>query len=388
MEITGNSVRPSGPLQGVRIIELAGMGPGPFAAMMLADMGAQIIRVERPPQGPPSQRKSAILRSRRSIAVDLKHPDGAAVIVRLLGRSDGLLEGFRPGVAERLGVGPDVALKANPALVYGRITGWGQEGPLSAAAGHDLNYIALTGALGAIGEPDRKPVPPLNLVGDFGGGGMLLAFGFVCGLLHARATGEGQVIDAAMVDGASLLMQMFFATHGEAALRGQRGTNLLDGGAPFYDVYETADGRWISLGSLEPQFYRELRERLGLDEALFDAPRDRSRWPAQRARIAEVVRRRTAADWDDALAGTDVCYAPVLSVQEAPTHPHNVHREVHIDVGGDIQAAPAPRFSVTSPSPPSPSRAVGADTREVLGSFGFPGTEIEELISRGVVATA
>ena len=376
-----------GPLEGVRIIELAGIGPGPFTGMMLADMGAEVIRVDRLGGNPSSAvGHETLFRSRRSIALDLKSDAGAETVLRLVEGADGLFEGFRPGVAERLGVGPDAALARNPTLVYGRMTGWGQEGPMAQAAGHDMNYIALAGALHAIGEAGRKPIPPLNLVGDFGGGGMLLAYGMVCGLLHAQRTGAGQVVDAAMVDGTGLLMNMFFAFRHSGLFAFERGANMLDGGAPFYDTYRTADDEWISLGPIEPQFYALLKEKLGLDPELFANQYDQPRWEEQRAEIAAVVASRTRAEWDEALLGTDVCYAPVLTLEEAAAHPHAVARRAHVEVGGMTQAAPAPRFSASPPADPAPANTPGDDTRAVLADFGFADDEVADLLAQGVVA--
>ena len=376
----------AGPLAGIRIIELAGIGPGPFAGMMLADMGAEVIRVDRAGGNwGATFGHATMFRNRRSIALDLKSPEGAETVLRLAEQADAMFEGFRPGVAERLGVGPDEALARNPALVYGRMTGWGQDGPLAQAAGHDMNYIALSGALHAIGETGRGPVPPLNLVGDFGGGAMFLAFGMLAGLLQARSTGVGQVVDAAMVDGASALMHMFFAMKAQGLMKPERGSNLLDGGAPFYTTYETADHEWVALGPIEPQFYAELREKLQLDDPLFDNQMDASRWPEQRARLAEVIAGHTRDELDELLAGTDACYAPVLDLEEAAAHPHNVARGVHIEVDGIVQPAPVPRFSVTTPDTPTPSVSAGAHTREVLEGFGFADDEVADLLARGIV---
>ena len=377
-----------GPLSGVRIIELAGIGPGPFCAMMLADMGADVIRVERSsavrggdPDVPPAD---VMLRGRRSIGVDMKSPEGIETVMRLVESADGLIEGFRPGVTERLGVGPDDCLALNPRLVYGRMTGWGQEGPYAQAAGHDINYIALAGALESMGRQGEAPVPPLNLVGDFGGGGMYLAFGMVCALLEARSSGEGQVVDAAMVDGAASLMTFFHGFRAMGIWNDERGTNLLDTGAHFYDVYECADGNFVSIGSIEPQFYAELRQHLGLDDDAFDEQLNPQRWPDLKARIAEVVRGRTRDEWDAILRDTDVCYAPVLSLDEAPKDPHHVARGTFVEVDGVAQAAPAPRFSRTSPDVPRAWTAAGADTRDVLASFDFDDAEIERLVAAGV----
>lgn len=374
-----------GPLEGLRIIELAGIGPGPFAGMMLADMGAEVIRVDRR-GGNPSAASGhrAMFRNRRAIAVDLKSDAGVEVILRLCESADGLFEGFRPGVVERLGVGPDDCLARNPRLVYGRMTGWGQDGPLATSAGHDLNYIALTGALHSIGRRGGPPVPPLNLVGDFGGGGMLLAFGMVCALLETQRSGRGQVVDAAMVDGAAALMAMFYDMRAQGLFSEERGTNLLDSGAHFYDVYETADEKWIALAPIEPQFYAQLRALLELDDDLADQG-DPSTWPEMKERLAAVVRTRTRAEWDELLSGTDACYAPVLSLDEAPQHPHNAARGTFVDVDGVTQPAPAPRFSRTPAADPRPAARPGTDTEAVLRDHGFGDDEIAELLGAGVV---
>lgn len=379
----------AGPLTGTTIIELAGIGPGPFAGMMLADMGAEVIRVDRPGGNPMSALGHDVLfRNRRALNVDLKSSEGIEVLLRLVERADGLYEGYRPGVAERLGFGPDVCLERNPRLVYGRMTGWGQEGPLAPRAGHDINYISLAGALYHSGRAGQPPTPALNLTGDFGGGGMLLAYGMVCALLEAERSGQGQVVDAAMVDGAAALMAMFFSQRAQGMLRPERGTNMLDTGAHFYDVYETADGQWISIGSIEPQFYAQLRQHLDLDDPIFDEQINAEKWPEMKERIAEVVRTRTRDEWDEVLGDTDVCYAPVLSLDEAPRHPHNVARDTFVEVDGVSQAAPAPRFSRTAPDEPSPRTDAGAHTREVLADHGFDEDEIEALLEAGTVDQA
>src|SRR5499427_4045756 len=311
-----------GPLAGVRVVEFAGIGPGPFAAMLLSDMGADVIRIDR--KGGRSPAKSEVTyRGRKAVALDMKKPEGVEAALRLIDQADALLEGFRPGVMERLGVGPDVCLKRNPKLVYGRMTGWGQEGPLAKAAGHDQNYIALTGALHAIGRRGQKPVPPLNLVGDFGGGGMLLAFGMVCGLLEAQKSGKGQVVDVAMTDGAALLFGAIAGLHGSGYWTDTRGANLLDSGAHFYDVYETSDGKYVSIGSIEPQFYKILLDKLGLADADLPAQMDRAAWPALKQRFEALFRTRTRDEWCQIMEGTDICFAPVLGIAEAPQHPHN-----------------------------------------------------------------
>jgi alpha-methylacyl-CoA racemase len=336
----------AGPLSGLRIIELAGIGPGPFAAMMLADHGAEVIRVDRPAAR--IDARDPLLRSRRLIGVDLKSPEGKAKVRELVKSADGLIEGFRPGVTERLGLGPDVLLADNPKLVYGRMTGWGQTGPYAAAAGHDINYIALAGALHAYGRAGEKPTPPINMVGDFGGGGMMLAFGMVSALLHAQKTGQGQVIDAAMTDGAATLMSMIWGFRANGIWSDDRGTNMLDTGTHFYDTYETSDGKWISIGSIEPQFYAELRRLAGLvDDKDFDEQMDRSAWGPLKAKLTALFLGKTRDEWCALMEMTDVCFAPVLSMAEAPSHPHNAARGTFIEVGGVVQPAPAPRYSAT-----------------------------------------
>ncbi|MGH9244359.1 MAG: CaiB/BaiF CoA transferase family protein, partial [Acidimicrobiales bacterium] len=368
----------AGPLTGIRVIELAGIGPGPFCGMVLADMGADVIRVERPsgvgrnvPDAPPLD---LLARGRRSVGVDLKHPDGAALVLDLVTRTDVLMEGFRPGVAERLGVGPDECLARNARLVYGRMTGWGQEGPLAAAAGHDINYIALAGALHPIGRRGQAPVPPLNLVGDFGGGGMLLAFGVVCALVEAQRSGEGQVVDAAMVDGAALLATMFHSLRAMGLWTDERGTNLLDTGAHFYDVYECADGAYVSIGSIEPQFYAELLRYTGLEQAHADGEvlphqMDKTQWDAMKERLRGIFRSKTRNEWCEIMEGTDVCFAPVLRMSEAAQHPHNVARATFIERDGIVQPAPAPRFSATPGEVQRPPSHAGQHTDEVLGEW-------------------
>ncbi len=372
------------------IVELAGIGPGPFAGMLFADMGADVIRVERAQAVPaePSGRPNLSIseRGRRSIGVDLKTAGGREVVMRLVDKADGMFEGFRPGVTERLGLGPDDCIARNPRLVYGRMTGWGQEGPYAMAAGHDINYIALAGALEPIGRAGAKPVPPLNLVGDFGGGGMFLAFGMVCGLLEAARSGKGQVVDAAMVDGAAVLMTMFHSMSAMGVHKPARGTNMLDTGAPFYDVYECSDGKYISIGSIEPQFYAELRRLGGLeDDATWGKQLDQARWPELKRKMAEVFMQRTRAEWCEAMEHTDVCFAPVLSLAEAPQHPHNVARSTFITRDGLTQPAPAPRFSRTQTELPHPSPAVGADTDSVLAWAGYSAEDIGALRTEGSV---
>ena len=384
----------SGPLTGYRIIEIAGIGPGPFAAMMLADMGAEVVRVERAQAvrgpAPDTAHWDVLLRGRRNIALDLKHPDGVATLLDLVAQADGLIEGFRPGVMERLGVGPAECQARNPKLVYGRMTGWGQEGPYSQAAGHDINYIALAGALAHFGRVGDAPVPPLNMVGDFGGGGMFLAFGVVCALLEAQRSGEGQVVDTAMVDGAATLMSMFWAmksigVHDENA----PGTNLLDTGAHFYDVFECADGKYVSLGSIEPQFYAELMRITGLaGDAEFAQQMDKSHWPHLKTRLRAVMLAKTRDEWCAEMEHTDVCFAPVLTMSEAAAHPHNVARNTFIEVAGTPQPAPAPRFSRTVALVDSPPAHPGQHSRAVLADWGFTPERIESLVAGGAVASS
>ncbi|CAN5493882.1 CaiB/BaiF CoA-transferase family protein [soil metagenome] len=381
-----------GPLAGVKIIEIAGIGPGPFCAMMLADMGAEVVRIDRAQNvswgGEPAEPPADLLnRGRRSVAVDLKHPDGVATVLDLVAGADALIEGFRPGVTERLGIGPDPCLARNPRLVYGRMTGWGQDGPYAHTAGHDINYIALAGVLDHVGRREGGPVAPLNLVGDFGGGGMLLAFGIVCGVLEARQSGQGQVIDAAMVDGAAVLMTMMHSFKAMGIWDDQRGTNMLDSGAHFYDTYETADGRYVSIGSIEPQFYAELLRLTGLDDDDTLAwQHDKAQWPALKERLAGIFRQKTRDEWCDLMEGTDVCFAPVLSMHEAATHPHNVHRGTFVEVAGHTQPGPAPRFSRTPPEVSRPPAHAGQHTDEVLADWGFDPDRIAKLRADGAIA--
>ena len=388
--IEGKQDYDMGALDGVRVIELAGIGPGPFCGMMLADMGADIVRIDRAgavrggdPANPPANVNA---RGRRSIGVDLKSEAGRDLVLRMVADADVVFEGFRPGVAERLGLGPEDCMARNPAIVYGRMTGWGQDGPYAQTAGHDINYIALAGALAHIGRDDTGPVPPLNLVGAFGGGGMYLAFGIVCALLSARSTGEGQVVDAAMVDGAASLMSFFYGMlHTGFATEG-RGENMLDTGAHFYDVYECADGEYISIGSIEPQFYAELIEKLGLDPDDFADQHDRSRWPELKAKVAAVVVTRTRDEWDAVLEGSDVCYAPVLTVSEAIDHPHHVARGTFVESGGLKQPGPAPRLSGTPGSIRRPPPHEGQHTAELLDELGLGADEVAALRASGAVA--
>jgi alpha-methylacyl-CoA racemase len=380
----------SGPLEGVRVVEIAGIGPGPFAAMMLADMGADVVRVDRAQKvsgGDPASPPIDLLgRGRRSVGIDLKHPEGAGVVLRLVEHADVLIEGFRPGVMERLGIGPEECMARNPRLVYGRMTGWGQEGPYADAAGHDINYIALAGALDPVGRAGERPVPALNLIGDFGGGGMFMAYGVVCALLEAGRSGRGQVVDAAMVDGAAVLTTFIHSLRAIGIWSDERGTNLLDTGAPFYDVYETADHRFVSVGSIEPQFYAELLRLSGLEDEELPGQMDRSQWPALKERVAEVFRTKTRDEWCALMEGTDVCFAPVLSMGEAPAHPHNRQRETFVDVAGVPQPAPAPRFGRTPGAIDRPPPHAGQHTDDTLADWGFTTGEREKLRQAGAIA--
>ena len=376
-----------GPLEGLKIIEMSGVGPAPFAAMMLADNGADIIRVCRPGtatdgHAPGLDAGSDILfRSRPAIEIDIRTSEGAAAIREIAATADGLIEGFRPGVMERLGLGPDALLALNPGLVYGRMTGWGQTGPLSQAAGHDINYIALTGALHACGPAGGKPVVPLNLIGDFGGGGMMLAFGMVSALYHARSTGTGQVIDCAMTDGSAALMAMTWSLFNGGQWIDRRGSNVLDGGAHFYDSFETSDGKYIALGSIEPKFYAAMLHAFGLaEDAEFNAQYDRAGWPALREKIARVVRTRSRDQWCNLLEGTDLCFAPVLSLEEAPEHPHNVARQTFIRSEAGVAPAPGPRYSATPLSTPQPAAGLMSGS-DVIETWGHEGGKLDALVN-------
>lgn len=380
-----------GPLSGFTIVELAGIGPGPMGAMMLGDMGADVIRVDRKEPsvtGRLVKRQHNVHgRSRRSIGVDLQKPEGQEIVRRLAARADGLIDPFRPGVAERLNVGPDKCLELNPRLVYCRMTGWGQSGPLAKAAGHDINYIALTGLLSAVGPKGQKPVPPLNLVGDFGGGGMLLAFGMVCALLEAQKSGKGQVVDVAMTDGAALLFASIAGLHGSGYWTDERGSNLIDSGAHFYDVYETKDGKYVSIGAIEPQFYAILLDKMGLAGAADLPPQmDRAAWPAVKERFTAIFKTKTREEWCRIMEGTDICFAPVLGIAEAPEHPHNRARDAYVNVEGAWQAAPAPRFARTPAETPTVAPDRGSSTDDVLKLVGYSASEIEALRKSGAAA--
>ena len=378
----------SGPLAGLRVVELGGIGPGPFCGMILSDLGADVIRVDRPSEAGTDTFTPILLRGRRSVAVDLKHDDGARLALRLIETADAVVEGFRPGVMERLGLGPDACLARNPRLVYGRMTGWGQEGPLAREAGHDINYIAIAGALGAIGPAGGDPVVPLNLVADMGGGGMLLALGIAAALVHAGKTGRGQVVDAAMTDGVALQLAGTYGLLDRGLWSDRRGSNLLDGAAPFYRTYRCADGGHVAVGSLEPKFYAALLEGLGLThDPLFAAQHDRGAWAAMSARLEEVFATRARDEWSDVFAGRDACVTPVLGLAEAAAHPHNVARGTYApDEDGMTQPGPAPRFGAT-PTVPGPAAVkLGGDTDAVLAEAGLDRDEIAALRSRGVVA--
>ena len=381
----------TGPLAGYRIIEIAGIGPGPFAAMMLADMGAEVIRVERAQstKGPSPDRPhvDVTLRGRRSIAIDLKHTDGVATLLDLVEHADALIEGFRPGVMERLGAGPDECRSRNLKLVYGRMTGWGQDGPYADAAGHDINYISLAGALAHFRRAGQPPTPPLNMVGDFGGGGMFLAFGVVCALLEAQRSGAGQVVDAAMVDGSAVLMTMCWMLK-DVGLFDELapGSNLLDSGAPFYDAYECSDGKFVSIGSIEPQFYAELIRLLELgDDAAFANQMDTASWPDLKVRLGDRFKTRTRDEWCELMEMTDVCFAPVLTLTEAAEHPHNVERQTFVEANGKLQPAPAPRFSRTAPVIGSAPAFAGQHSREILDDWGISKDRAVELLESGAV---
>jgi len=375
-----------GPLKGIKIIEMAGIGPGPFCGMVLADLGAEVIRVDRASAKGTGSRQEASNRGKKSIAVDLKSKEGVEIVLKLAQESDAIFEGFRPGVMERLGLGPEECMELNESLVYGRMTGWGQDGPLANAAGHDINYISLSGALAAIGRPGSPPVPPLNLIGDFGGGGMLLALGLVSALLESKQSGKGQVVDAAMTDGSALLMTMIYTMQSSGFWKDSMGSNMLDGGAHFYDTYECSDGKFISLGSIEPQFYKLLCDLAGFDNNLSSDQMSRDSWPEKKKAVKEIILTKTREEWCQIMEGTDVCFAPVLSMEEAPNHPHNKARKTFIELEGATQPAPAPRFSRTNPEVQSSPSLVGEHTNEILQSLNLGADEIEKLKTSGSVA--
>jgi alpha-methylacyl-CoA racemase len=377
-----------GPLKGMKVLEFEAIGPGPFAGMLLADMGADVIVIDRPEEsglGIRMARSTQILmRGKRSVTLDLKSKSGVDAALALIEKADALIEGFRPDVMERLGLGPDIALARNPRLVYGRMTGWGQDGPLAARAGHDINYIALAGVLSAFGRAGQAPAPPLNLVGDFGGGGMLLGFGIACGLVESLRSGKGQVVDAAMVEGASLLAAMFAGLLATRQWKEERGANILDSGSPWYDVYETKDGKYVSIGSIEPKFYADLLKRLGLATESLPKQNDVARWPELRTRFTAVFKTKTRDEWCTAFEGSDACFAPVLTMTEAKRHPHNVARESFVTVAGIEQAAPAPRFSRTPAEVRGAPPERGEGGKGALSEWGFAASDIERLRSLGL----
>lgn len=376
-----------GPLAGITVIEMKGLGPGPYAGMLLADLGAEVIVVERSskPSGiAPPPEMDCNSRGKKSIALNLKSPEGLATLMRLVEKADVLFEGFRPGVAERLGFGPDVCLQHNPKLVYGRITGWGQTGPLSHLAGHDINYISITGALAAIGSKE-KPEVPLNIVGDYAGGSLFLVIGILSALLEAQKSGQGQVIDSAITDGSASVMSLFYTMTRTGEWHNQRQYNMLDGGAPYYDVYETSDGKYVSIGSIEPQFYALLIEKAGLDPEFFADQQNKARWPEMKAKLIEVIKGKTCDEWCAIMADSDVCFAPVLDYEQAPSHPHNIARETYIDVGGMVQPGPVPKFSRSKPAQPAVPQQPGADTEAVLASIGYSKDDIAQLRQDGVL---
>ena len=374
-----------GPLTGIRVVEMAGIGPGPFTAMMLSDLGAEVIRVDRLSHKGTGHRANVLNRGRKSIAVDLKNPRGVETTLRLIEQADVVLEGFRPGVMERLGLGPEECLSVNPRLIFARMTGWGQTGPLSQAAGHDINYISIAGALGAMGYADRPPAPPLNLVGDFGGGAMYLLTGILAALVERATSGQGQIIDAAMTDGTASLLSPFFGLMAMNMWTTDRFSNRLDGGAFYYGSYECSDGKYISIGSLEPQFYAELLEKAEITDPEFQEQLDEAAWPAKREKLDQLFKTRTRQQWCDIMEGTDVCFAPVLDLKEAPAHPHNINRKTFVELDGVVQPAPAPRFSRTQGEIQGPAAMAGEHTREVLSAWNFTDQEIGELQASGAI---
>ena len=378
-----------GPLSGIKVVEMAGIGPGPMCAMLLADMGAEVVRIDRMQDAglgiKRDPRFDLMNRGRRNVAIDVKSAAGRDAVLRLTEQANAIIEGFRPGVMERLGLGPDVCLARNPALVYGRMTGWGQNGTVAHTAGHDINYIALTGALNAVGEHGGPPVVPLNLFGDFGGGALYLAFGVACGIIEARQSGHGQVVDAAMTDGCASLMTMFYGMMGNGSWTDARGSNAVDGGSHFYTVYETKDGKHVSIGSIEAKFYAELLEKTGLTNTDMPPQFDKAEWPAMKQRFAEVFKTKTREEWTAIMEGSDVCFAPVLNFSEAPLHPHNVARQTFVTVDGVVQPAPAPRFSRTVPEIQRPPASRGEHTEEALSDWGFGTDELSALRSEGAI---
>jgi len=372
-----------GPLDGLKVIEFAGIGPGPFCGMLLSDLGADVVRIDRK-GGRGGAKTDVTARGRRSVALDLKNPASIEACLKLVDSADVLFEGFRPGVMERLGLGPDVVLKRNPKIVYGRMTGWGQTGPYANAAGHDMNYIAISGALHAIGLGD-KPVPPLNLVGDFGGGALYLAFGILAGVINARASGQGQVIDCAMSDGAASLMAMFYGFKASGMWSDNRRDNMLDGGAHFYDTYQCSDGKWISIGSIEPQFYALLLEKTGITDPAFQQQMNKAEWPALKAKLADVIKTKSRDQWCEIMGATDVCFAPVLDLTETASHPHNAARQTFVEIEGVTQPAPAPRFSATPGAIQAPPPAIGAHNDEAFADWGFAAADIENLKTVGAL---
>ena len=368
-----------GPLTGIRVVEMAGIGPGPFTAMMLSDLGAEVIRIDRLSHKGIGHRANVLNRGRKSIAVDLKNPRGVETTLRLIEQADVVLEGFRPGVMERLGLGPEKCLSVNPRLIFGRMTGWGQTGPLSQAAGHDINYISIAGALGAMGYADRPPAPPLNLVGDFGGGAMYLLTGILAALVERATSEQGQIIDAAMSDGTASLLSPFFGLMAMNMWTTDRFSNRLDGGAFYYGSYECSDGRYISIGSLEPQFYALLLEKAEITDPEFQEQLDEAAWPAKREKLTQLFKTKTRQQWCDIMEGTDVCFAPVLDLKEAPNHPHNIDRKTFVELDGVVQPAPAPRFSRTQGEIQGPAAMAGEHTRKVLSEWNFSDQEIGEL---------
>jgi alpha-methylacyl-CoA racemase len=378
----------AGPLRGLTVVELAGLAPGPFACTILADLGADVIRVDRATPGADvlGFPVDPLMRGRRTIGVNTKTPEGVELVLKLVETADVLVEGFRPGVAERMGLGPEEVLARNPRVVYGRMTGWGQDGPMAPVAGHDINYIAIAGALEPIGRAGERPVPPLNLVGDFGGGGLLLAMGVLAALYERTSSGKGQVVDASMTDGAALLTASLHGLRASGMWAGERGDNLLDGGAPFYDTYETADGKYVAVGAIEMRFWADLVKVLGLAADDLPVHVDKSEWPRLRKVLTEAIGKYTRDELVARAEGTDACLTPVLSPWEAAEHPHNAARGTFVDIGGVVQPAPAPRFGRTPPETPEPPHEKGADTAEVLSEYGLDGPEIERLKEAGVVS--